>query len=71
VEDGFRLPVARMNAFTVLTTENMEKICCVEAHCLVSGKKKISLHHCLRLVLSLAFNVFTRRVVDVMATAML
>jgi hypothetical protein len=69
VKHGFEWPVARMNVFTILTTENMEKIRCVEAHCLVSGKKKISLHQCLRLVQSLAFNVFTRRVVDVMATA--
>jgi ribulose 1,5-bisphosphate synthetase/thiazole synthase len=39
VERGFGLPVAGMNSSTILTTENMGKICGVEAHCLVSGKK--------------------------------
>jgi hypothetical protein len=46
VEDGFGLPVARMNAFTVLTTENMEKICCVEAHCFLVLKKSVYITAC-------------------------
>jgi len=69
LERGFGLPVAGMNTFTILTTENMGKICCVEAHCLVSGKKS-QFTSLPAACIVFAFNVFTTRVIDVMATAM-
>jgi hypothetical protein len=58
-----------MNAFTILTTENMREKCCVEAHCLVSGKKS-QFTSLPAACIVFAFNVVTTRVVHVTATAM-
>lgn len=69
MERGFGLPVAGMNAFTILATENVREKCRVEAQCLVSGKKS-QFTSLPAACIVFGFNVFTTRVVDVTATAM-